>query len=98
MKRETVVALGLLLLIPAVLMLGGFLFALISPEIAAGHANYVLYFHLLSRLRVVLFFGSGIVALILWFLVFFLIIRSKQRSQWWPLSAALRPLGLPIPA
>ena len=33
MKRPTVVALGLLLLIPAVLMLGGFLFAMINPEI-----------------------------------------------------------------
>jgi hypothetical protein len=96
MKRETVVALGLLLLIPAVLMLGGLLFALINPEIAAGHANYPLNFYLLSRLRVVLFLGSGAVALVLWLLVFFLIIRSKQRSQWWLLSAALGPFGLAI--
>ncbi len=96
MKRQTVVALGLLLLIPAVLMLGGFLFALINPEIAAGHANYALYFHLLSRLRVVIFLGSGAVATILWLLVFFLMIRSKQRSMWWLLSAALGPFGLAI--
>src|ERR1700755_2022470 len=96
MKRQPVVALGLLLLIPAVLMLGGFLFAMINPEIAAGHANYPLNFYLLSRLRVVLFLGSGAVALVLWLLVFFLIIRSKQRSQWWLLSAALGPFGLAI--
>jgi hypothetical protein len=96
MKRQTVVALGLLLLIPAVLMLGGFLFALINPEIAAGHANYALNFHLLSRLRVAVFLGSVLVALILWLLVFFLTIRSKQRSQWWLLLAALGPIGLAI--
>jgi hypothetical protein len=96
MKRQTVVALGLLLLIPAVLMLGGFLFALINPEIAAGHANYALNFHLLSRLRVAVFLGSALVALILWLLVFFLTIRSKQRSQWWLLLAALGPIGLAI--
>jgi len=96
MKRQTVVALGLLLLIPAVLMLGGFLFAIINPEIAAGHANYAANFYLLSRLRVVLFLGSGVVAFVLWILVFFLIIRSKQRSMWWLLSAALGPFGLAI--
>jgi hypothetical protein len=96
MKRQTVVALGLLLLIPAVLMLGGFFFALINPEIAAGHANYALNFHLLSRLRVAVFLGSVLVALILWLLVFFLTIRSKQRSQWWLLLAALGPIGLAV--
>jgi hypothetical protein len=96
MKRESVVALALLLLIPAVLMLGGFLFALINPEIGAGHANYVLTFHLLTRLRVAVLFGSFLLALALWILVCFLVIRSKQRSQWWLLLAALGPLGLAI--
>jgi hypothetical protein len=96
MKRQTVVALVLLLLIPAVLMLGGFLFAMINPEMAAGHANYAVNFYLLQRLRVGLFFGSGIVALVLWVVAFFLVIRSKERSPWWILLAALGPLGLAI--
>src|SRR5580692_8806913 len=96
MKRETVVALVLLLLIPAVLMLGGFLFALINPEIAAGHANYALNFHLLSRLRVAVFLGSGAVAAVLWLVVFFLVIRSKERSLWGMVLAALGPIGLAI--
>ena len=39
MKKQTVVALVLLLLIPVVAMLGGLLFSMINPEIAAGHAN-----------------------------------------------------------
>jgi hypothetical protein len=96
MKRESVVALVLLLLIPADVMLGGFLFAVINPEMAAGHANYALNYHLLDRLRIAVFIGSGVVAVILWLLVFFLVIRSKQRSQWWMFLAALGPLGLAI--
>jgi hypothetical protein len=96
MKRQQVVALFLLLLIPVVLMLRGFLFSIINPEIAAGHANYALNFHLLNRLRVALFLGSGVVALILWLLAFFLVIRSKERSPWWLLLAALGPFGLAI--
>jgi hypothetical protein len=96
MKKPTVIALVLLLLIPAVLMVGGFLFSLINPEVAAGHANYARNFYLLSRLRVGIFLGSGVVAAILWLLVFFVVIRSKQRSLWWLLSAALGPLGLAI--
>ncbi len=48
-KKQWVVAIVLLLLIPAVLMLGGMIFNLINPEIAAGHPNYVRNFHLLSQ-------------------------------------------------
>jgi hypothetical protein len=96
MKKQQVVALVLLLLIPAVLMLGGFLFSIINPEIAAGHANYAANFYLLHRLRIAMFFGSGIVALLFWLLAFFLVIRSKERSPWWLLLAALGPFGLAI--
>jgi hypothetical protein len=96
MKRQTVVALVLLLLIPAVLMLGGLLFSVINPEIAARHANYALNFYLLNHLRIALFLGSGAVAVILWLLAFFLVIRSKERSPWWLFLAALGPLGLAI--
>jgi hypothetical protein len=96
MKKQQVVALVLLLLIPAVLMVGGFLFAMINPEIAAGHANYVRNFYLLRRLRVAVFFGSGAVAAVLWVLAFLLVIRSKERSPWWLLLAALGPIGLAI--
>ena len=51
MKKQTVVALVLLLLIPVVLTLGGLLFSLINPEIAAGHPNYVRNYHLLNLLK-----------------------------------------------
>jgi hypothetical protein len=48
MKKQTAVALVLVLLIPVVTMLGGWVFSLINPEIAAGHPNYVRNFQLLQ--------------------------------------------------
>ena len=39
MKKQSVLALVLFLLVPGVLVLGGMLSVLINPEIAAGHPN-----------------------------------------------------------
>jgi hypothetical protein len=80
MEKQTIVALVLLLLIPIVSMVGGFLFSIINPEIAAGHANYVRNDHLLSLVKTISFLASGAVAGILWLLIRFLAIRSKGRS------------------
>ena len=96
MKKQTVIALVLLLLIPVVLRLGGWLFSLINPEIAAGHPNYVRNYHLLSLLKNITFWASGAVVVTLWLLVCFLVIRSKQRSLWWLFFAALGPFGFAI--
>jgi hypothetical protein len=96
MKKQTLVALLLLLLIPVVLMLGGLAFSLINPEIAAGHPNYVRNYHLLSLLKRTLFLATGVAVAILWLLVCFLVIRSKERSAWWLLLAAFGPFGFAI--
>jgi hypothetical protein len=56
MKKQTAVALVLLLLIPMVWMLGGLLFSLINPEIAPGHSNYVRNYHFLSLVKKLSFF------------------------------------------
>ena len=96
MKKPTVVALVLLLLIPVVLRLGGLLFSSINPEIAAGHPNYVRNYHILSLVRNLSFWASGGVVAILWLLVCFLVIRSKERSPWWLFFAALGPFGFAI--
>jgi hypothetical protein len=96
MKKQTVVALALLLLIPIVWILGGLLFSLINPEFAAGHANYVRNYHLLSLVKSMLALGSSGVVAILWLLACFLVIRSKERSSWWLFLAALGPLGFAI--
>jgi hypothetical protein len=93
MKKQWVVALVLLLLIPLVFALGGILYNLINPEIAAGHPNYARNYQLLSLLKNLCFFASLAVAGVLWVLACLLVIRSKKRSYLWLLLAALGPLG-----
>jgi hypothetical protein len=96
MKKQMVVGLILLSLIPVVVILGGLLFSLINPEIAAGHPNYARNYHLLSLLKITSLLASGAVVAILWLLACLLVIRSKQRSSWWLLLAALGPFGFAI--
>ena len=93
MKKQTVVALLLLLLIPIVTVLGGLLFSLINPEIAAGHANYARNFHFLSLLKLMSMLATAVVIAILWLLACFLVIRSKERSSWWR-SRGIGALGV----
>jgi hypothetical protein len=96
MKKQSVLALALLLLIPLVSALGGWLSSLINPEIAAGHPNYERNYHLLSLLKNLCFLGSGAIAAALWLLVCLLVIRSKKRSYLWLFLAALGPFGFAV--
>jgi hypothetical protein len=96
MKKQTVLAFILLLLIPVVLMLGGLLFSLINPEIAAGHPNYARNFQLLSLAKNVTMWAAASVVAVLWLLACFLVIRSKERSPLWLLFAAFGPIGFAI--
>lgn len=93
MKKQWVIALVLLLLIPLVFALGGSLSNLINPEIAAGHPNYARNYHLLSLLKTLCFLVSIASAGVLWLLACLLLIRSKKRSYLWLLLAVLGPLG-----
>src|SRR5438309_1216726 len=95
-KKQTFVALVLLLAIPMVLIVGGFLFSLINPEMAAGHPNYARNFHLISLAKQALFLASEAVGAALWLLVCYLVIRSKERSWLWLFFAALGPFGFAI--
>src|SRR5581483_1798339 len=95
-EETTVVAFVLLLLIPLVLMLGALLFSRINPESAAGHPNYVQNYHFLSLVKNMSLLASGVVVGVLWLLVCFLVIRSKERSLWWLFFAALGPFGFAI--
>jgi hypothetical protein len=96
LKKQTLVALVLLLLIPIVLRVGGLLFSLINPEIAAGHANYVRNYHFLSLVKIGSFWASAAAVAFLWLLVCYLVIRSKERSPLWLFCAALGPFGFAI--
>jgi hypothetical protein len=93
-KKQWVVAVVLLLLIPVVLVLGGALFSLINPEIAAGHPNYVRNFHLLNLLKISVMWATAAAVVLLWLLVCLQVIRAKKRSSAWLLLAALGPFGL----
>lgn len=96
MKKASVVALVLVLLIPLVLLLGGVLSNLINPEIAAGHPNYARNFQLLSLLKMALFFGSVAVGAVLWMIGSLLVIRSRRRSKRWLALAGLGPIGFAV--
>ncbi len=96
MKKQTAAALVLLLLIPVVFMLGGWVFSAINPEIAAGHPNYVRNYHYLNLARIMSFWAMLAVVASLWVGACFLLIRSKQRSSWWLLLAAFGPFGFAI--
>lgn len=95
-KKEWVVALVLLLLIPVVLMLGGAIFSVINPEIAAGHPNYVRNYHLLNLLKLTVMWGTAAAVLVLWLLVCLQVIRAKKQAVGWLVLAALGPFGLAI--
>jgi hypothetical protein len=95
-KKQSLVALVLLLLIPVVLVAGGALFSFINPEIAARHPNYARNFHLLMMLKVSIMWGTAAVVLVLWVLVCLQLIRSKNRSSAWLVLAALGPFGLAV--
>jgi len=95
-KKQWAVAVVLLLLIPMVLALGGALFSLINPEIAAGHPNYVRNFHRLNLLKKTVMWATAVTVLVLWLLVCLQVIRAKKRSSYWLVLAALGPFGLAI--
>lgn len=96
MKKQTVVALALLLLMPLVLMLGGFVSSQINPESAALHPNYQQNWQRLNHLKIGSLFASFGVVVVLWLVVCWLVIRSKGLSAWWLLLAALGPFGFAV--
>lgn len=95
-KKQTLAALLLLLLIPAVTVGAGILFSLINPEIAAGHPNYVCNWHLLNSLKMAVMYASFAVIIALYLLGCFLVIRSKKQSPSWLALAPFGPLGFAI--
>jgi hypothetical protein len=95
-KKQSIVALVLFLLIPCVLRLEGILFSLINPESAAGHPNYAQNYHRLSQLKHMVLWGSEAAVFVLWLLVCLFVIRSKKRSPLWLFMAALGPFGFAV--
>ena len=95
-KKQLLVALLLLLLIPAVTLGSGILFSLINPEIAAGHPNYARNWHLLNSLKLGVMYTSFLLILALYLVGCFLVIRAKKQSRFWLLLAPFGPLGFAV--
>ncbi|HTB98044.1 MAG TPA: hypothetical protein VK716_13610 [Terracidiphilus sp.] len=92
-KKDSLVALVLVLLIPLLMGVGGAASNWINPELAAGHANYARNFHLLSMLKNSIFFASLAGVVLLWIVACVLILRSKNRSPYWLLLVPFGPFG-----
>ena len=96
MKKTYLLAVASYLAIPFVFVGGGFVAVLINPEWAIHTAHYSRNFQLLSALkRLFLFSGFGLSG-ILWLLMCYCLVKSKQRSMRWLAFGLLGPLGIPI--
>jgi hypothetical protein len=95
-KRPYVLAIVSFLMIPAVTVLGGLLINSINPEIAARFPNYERNFRLLSLVKTLSMLTGLLVIMVLWFLTYFFLVKSKKRSYGWLPLAMLGPFGLII--
>jgi hypothetical protein len=92
-KRQYILAVVCYLSIPAVVIASGVMFRLIDPELARGGADYVRNFRLLELARRGALITMAGLALALWVLTCYLVLKSRQRSLWWLLLAAAGPFG-----
>jgi hypothetical protein len=92
-KKQYILAVACYLLIPAVVIASGVLFRLIDPEMARGSADYVRNYRLLELARTGALMAMAGLALVLWVLTCYLVLKSRQRSLGWLLLAAAGPFG-----
>ena len=98
MKKTYLLAVACYLAIPFVVVGGGFVAVLINPEWALHTAHYSRNFHLLSALKGALFFGGVGLGVILWFLMCWCLVKSKERPMGWVAFGLLGPFGIPVMA
>lgn len=96
MKKTYLLAVACYLAIPFAVVGGGFLAVLINPEWALHTAHYSRNYHLLSALKMALFFSGVGLGVILWFLMCCCLVKSKQRSMGWLAFGFLGPFGIPV--
>ena len=92
-KRYYTLALVCYLLIPVFVIASGVLFRLIDPEMARGSADYVRNYRLLELTRTGALVAMAGLALVLWALTCYLVLKSRQRSLGWLPLAAAGPFG-----
>jgi len=96
LKRPYILAIVSFLAIPAIFVPAMMLITFIDPEIALRTANYERNFQLVSLVKQLCMLAVSLVAMGLWFLACFFLIRSKKQSYLWLPLAALGPFGLII--
>jgi hypothetical protein len=97
-KKQYILAVVCYLLIPAVVIASGVLFRFIDPEMARGSADYVRNYRVLELARTGALMTMAGLALALWVLTCYLVLKSRQRSLGWLLLAAAGPFGfIPSP-
>src|SRR5262245_2973892 len=95
-KGSYVLALLCYLAIPVVVIGGAGVHRLIDPEMARGHADYARNYQLLEWVRRGALMTAAGLALVLWTLCCYLLLKSRQRSlRWLPLAAA-GPFGFVV--
>ena len=95
-KRPYVLALLAYLVIPMVIIAGARVFRLIDPEIARGWADYTRGYHSLEMARRGVLMATGGLALVLWVLCCYLVLKARQRSLRWLALAAAGSFGFSV--
>jgi len=93
-KKHYIFAIGSLLLIPAVTILGVIASTLINPEWAVRTANYERNYRLLDMARSGVLLVTLTADIALWFAACFFVLKSKMQSYWWIAAGLMGPLGL----
>lgn len=92
-KRHYVMALACYLAIPAVMIAGVGLSRLIDPEMARASADYARNYRLLELAATGALMATAGLALALWALTCYLVLKSRQRSVLWLALATAGPFG-----
>src|SRR5262245_21437550 len=93
-KRPHILAVVFYLMLLRVFVPAMMLIILIDPEIALHTSNYERNFQLITLVKQLCMLAVSGVAMGLWFLSCFFLIKSKKRSYGWLPLAALGPFGL----
>jgi uncharacterized membrane protein HdeD (DUF308 family) len=92
-KKQYILAVVCYLLVPAVVFASGVLFRFIDPEMARGSADYVRNYRVFELARTGALMTMAGLALALWALTCYLVLKSRQRPLGWLLLAAAGPFG-----
>ncbi len=95
-KRQILQALACLLAIPAALIAEGVVFRLLDPEMARHLGDYTRNYRLIELARTGTMIGAAGIALVLWILTCYFVLKAKQRSFGWLVLVVGGPIGFAL--